>query len=112
MLYNQKLYICQDLVELIVKKAANILIDTPPASRIRTDSFDSDYEPDHMLKIEADLNLDNLDEINKSTDMTKLSDMSMSKKGKHKKCKGSPGQSKLSRKSKKSNVKDSIKFEN
>lgn len=80
MLYNQKLYICQDLVEVVIKKAANILFNTPPASRIRTDSFDSDYDADHMLKVEADLNLENLDEINKSTEMTKMSELTMCKK--------------------------------
>ena len=67
----------------MVKKAADILFNTPVASRIHTDSFESDYDPDHIQKIEADLNLDNLEEINKSTD--KMSEMSVSKKPKSKK---------------------------
>jgi hypothetical protein len=61
MLYNQKLYICRDIVDIIVKKAADDLFNTPVCSRIPTDSFASDYELENMKLVEADLKLESLD---------------------------------------------------
>ena len=85
MLYNKKLYICKDIVDIIVKRAADDLFNTPVASRIPTDSFASDYELEQMKIVEADLNLGTLDDINRTTDMTGMSDKGHAKKSKGKK---------------------------
>ena len=58
---NQRAYILNAMVDIIVGRAADDLFNTPVASQVPTDSFAEDYEPDHMKAVEQDLQLENLE---------------------------------------------------
>lgn len=47
MLKNQKEFICMDMMDLIIKKAADDLFNTPVVSEVPSDSFD-DFIPAGM----------------------------------------------------------------
>ena len=73
-LLNEKKFLVDEMVALIVDRAGDILFRTPVPTEIPTDSFNEDYEPEEIEKIAADLGLAGLDEINtKSGKKVKIS---------------------------------------
>jgi len=57
MLKNEKQVLVDDIMAIIISKAAVILFNTPVPTEIPSDSFENDYEID-IVKIEEDLDLD------------------------------------------------------
>ena len=58
---NEKKYIVDFMVEILLKKSGDILFNTPVPTVIPTDSFLEDYEPENMEKIEKDLGLEEIE---------------------------------------------------
>lgn len=47
---NEKKFICQDLIDLIVNKASDDLFNTPRPTVVPTDSFNEDFDIDFIKK--------------------------------------------------------------
>ena len=48
-LENEQRFIVESMLNIIIDKAAHILIDTPTVSEAPTDSFEEDFEPDFFM---------------------------------------------------------------
>ena len=64
-LRNEKIAIVGEIIDIIVKRAADDLFDTPVPTVIPTDSFELDYEIEKIEEVEKDLDLDPIETINK-----------------------------------------------
>jgi len=87
---NEKKYIVEEMMAILVNKAGDILFKTPVPTVIPTDSFMEDYELEDMKKIEADLGLEDIEQINKqegkrvkiSTEMSSRGEKKRNRSGK------------------------------
>jgi len=62
---NEQAFIVQEMVDLIVGKAARDLFDTPVPSEIPTDSFADDFAPEFFVQQEEELKLKSIEEMNR-----------------------------------------------